>query len=153
MCCLFGSSSNQLLISQHILHVERRLIIMVESKKETITQVRFPRLTVFSDENFRGRSRILRGNLGIRNIENIVGGIESLRFFSTNSNATLVLFTRTRFRGNFRVIRGNRNIRDLDDFINGRDVESLISTNQRLTLAQIRRIRDSGELPRGYRVL
>lgn len=125
---------------------------MIESKQGIISQVVTPRLTVYSDENFRGRSRILRGNLGIRNIENIVGGIESLKFFSRNSNATLVLFTRTNFRGNFRVIRGNRNIRDLDDFINGRDVESLISTNQRLTLAQIRNIRDSGELPRGYRV-
>lgn len=125
---------------------------MVESKKVTITQVRFPRLTVFSEENFRGRSRILRGNLGILNTENIVDGIESLRFFSTNSNATLVLFTRTRFRGNFRVIRGNRNIRDLEDFINGRDVESLISTNQRLTLAQIRNIVETGQLPCGYQI-
>ncbi|OAB43785.1 hypothetical protein [Paenibacillus glacialis] len=125
---------------------------MVESKK-VITQVVFPRLTVFSDENFRGLRRTFRGNLGIRNLENLLGGIESLRFFSRNPNATLVLFSRTRFRGEFRVIRGNRDIRDLDDFIAGRDVESLISSNQRLTFAQIREIRRTGILPRGYRLI
>lgn len=116
-------------------------------------QQTYPRLTVYSEENFRGRSRIYRGNLGIRNTDAILDGIESLRFFSTSSNATLVLFTRTRFRGNFRVIRGNRNIADLDDFIAGNDVESIISTNQRLTLAQIREIRRTGDLPPGYRVI
>ena len=93
------------------------------------------------------------GNLGIRNIDNILDGIESLRFFSTSSNATLVLFTRTRFRGNFRVLRGNRTLRDLDDLISGNDVESIISTNQRLTLQQIRNIRSSGDLPSGYRLI
>lgn len=113
----------------------------------------YPRLTVYDEENFRGRSRIYRGNLGIRNTDVILDGIESLRFFSTSSNATLVLFTRTRFRGNFRVIRGNRNIADLDDFIAGNDVESIISTNQRLTLAQIREIRRTGDLPSGYRLI
>ncbi|MNW48992.1 hypothetical protein D3C74_263860 [compost metagenome] len=96
---------------------------------------------------------MLYKNFGIRNIDNILDGIESLRFFSTSSNATLVLFTRTRFRGNFRVLRGNRSIADLDDFINGNDVESLISSNQRLTLQQIRNIRSSGQLPSGYRVI
>jgi len=110
-------------------------------------------LTVYDEEDFRGRSRILRGNLGIRDLDNVLGGIESLRFFSTSSNATLVLFTRTRFRGNFRILRGNRSIRDLDDLIGGNDVESLISTNQRLTTAQVRQIRQSGQLPSGYRLI
>lgn len=113
----------------------------------------YPRLTVYDEEDFRGRSRILRGNLGIRDLDNVLGGIESLRFFSTSSNATLVLFTRTRFRGNFRILRGNRSIRDLDDLIGGNDVESLISTNQRLTTAQVRQIRQSGQLPSGYRLI
>ncbi|OAB47099.1 hypothetical protein PBAT_08180 [Paenibacillus antarcticus] len=121
--------------------------------KNVITQVVNPRLTVYSEENFRGLRRILRGNLGIRNLENLLGGVDSLRFFSTNPNATLVLFSRTRFRGEFRVIRGNRNIRDLDDLLAGRDVESLISSNQRLTFAQIRQIRRTGVLPRGYRTI
>lgn len=127
----------------------REMITLPLSKEVSISQV-FPRLTIFSEENFRGSSRILRGNLGIRNTDSILDGIESLRFFSTSSNATLVLFTRTRFRGNFRVLRGNHNIADLDDFISGQDVESLISTNQRLTLTQIRNIRDRGTLPSGY---
>ncbi|MBT2292126.1 hypothetical protein J7E73_23920 [Paenibacillus albidus] len=122
-------------------------------RKEVQISQTYPRLTVFEDENFRGASRIFTGNLGIRNTDNILDGFESLRFFSTSSNATLVLFTRTRFRGNFRVLRGNRSIRDLDDFINGNDVESLISTNERLTLAQIRNIRRSGNLPSGYRLI
>lgn len=121
--------------------------------KEVHVSQTYPRLTVYSDENFRGRSRIYRGNLGIRDTDNILDGIESLRFFSTSSDATLVLFSRTRFRGSFRVLRGNRSIRDLDDFISGNDVESIISSNQRLTLAQIRRIRSSGDLPPGYRVI
>ncbi|MEK3788463.1 MULTISPECIES: hypothetical protein [Paenibacillus] len=113
----------------------------------------YPRLTVYEDENYRGRSRVYTGNLGIRNTDAILDGIESLRFFSTNSNATLVLFTRTRFRGNFRVLRGNHSISDLEDYINGNDVESLIATNQRLTLTQIRNIRSSGDLPSGYRLI
>ncbi|MNC22574.1 hypothetical protein D3C76_245690 [compost metagenome] len=122
-------------------------------KKEVHISQTYPRLTVYSEENHLGRSRIYTGNLGIRNTDAILDGIESLRFFSTSSNATLVLFTRTRFRGSFRVLRGNRNIRDLDDYINGNDVESIISTNQRLTLTQIRNIRDTGNLPAGYRLI
>jgi hypothetical protein len=122
-------------------------------KKEVHVSQTYPRLTVYDDENFRGNRTIFTGDLGIRNTDNILDGIESLRFFSTSSNATLVLFTRTRFRGNFRVIRGNRNIRDLDDFISGNDVESIISTNQRLTLEQIRNIRSTGTLPAGYRLI
>lgn len=113
----------------------------------------YPRLTVYDDEGLTGRRRVYTGNLGIRNLDNILDGVESLRFFSTSSNATLVLFTRTRFRGSFRILRGNRTIRDLDDFLSGRDVESLISTNQRLTAAQVRAIRDSGQLPAGYRLI
>ncbi|AIQ46978.1 hypothetical protein R70723_14645 [Paenibacillus sp. FSL R7-0273] len=113
----------------------------------------YPRLRVYEEENYLGRRRTYTGNLGIRNTDNILDGIESLRFFSTSSNATLVLFSRTRFRGSFLVIRGNRNIRDLDDYIRGNDVESLISTNQRLTLQQIRDIRRTGDLPSGYRLI
>ncbi|MBP2000628.1 hypothetical protein J2Z69_001659 [Paenibacillus shirakamiensis] len=115
------------------------------------TQIIYPRLTVYSDENFRGLSRTYRGNLGIRNTNFILGGVESLRFFSINRDATLVLFSRTRFRGNFRVYRGITNLRDLDDLINGNDVQSIISTNQLLTIAEIRRIQLTGILPRGYR--
>ncbi|MCQ6557127.1 hypothetical protein [Paenibacillus mendelii] len=120
--------------------------------KAKISQT-FPRLTVYSEENFLGARRIYRGNLGIRNTDSILDGIESLRFFSTSSNATLIVFTRIGFRGNFRVFRGNRNIADLDDFIAGNDVESIISTNERLTLAQIRNIRNTGTLPAGYRLI
>lgn len=113
----------------------------------------YPRLTVYSDENFRGRSRIFRGNTGLRNLDNILGGVESLRFFSTSRNATLVVFTRPNFQGGFRVFRGNTNLRDLDDLIRGNDVESLISTNQRLTLAEIRAIRRNRRLPAGYELV
>lgn len=51
----------------------------------------YPCLTVYNEENFRGSRRVFKGNLGIRNTDNILDGIESLRFFSTSSNATLVL--------------------------------------------------------------
>ncbi|KAF9126955.1 hypothetical protein ACTHSJ_22290 [Paenibacillus cellulositrophicus] len=122
-------------------------------KKSVSIRQTYPRLTVYEEENFRGRSRIYRGNLGIRNTESILDDIESLRFFSTSSNATLVVFTRTNFRGNFRVYRGTTNLRDLDDLIGGADVNSLISSNSYLTLAQIRQIRDSGNLPSGYRYI
>ncbi|MHA0858296.1 hypothetical protein [Paenibacillus sp. CMAA1364] len=125
---------------------------MIEAKQSTATQ-RYPRLTVYSEENYRGSRRVLRGNLGIRDLDNVLDGIDSLKFFSTSSNATLVLFTRTRFRGNFRILRGNHNIRDLEDFIAGHDVESLISSNQRLTVDEVRKIRNRSSLPNGYRLI
>ncbi|WP_413374981.1 hypothetical protein [Paenibacillus taichungensis] len=119
-------------------------------KKTVHVSQTYPRLTVYSEEDYRGRSRVYRGNTGLRNLDNILGGVESLRFFSTSSNATLVVFTRPNFQGGFRVFRGNTNLRDLDDLIRGNDVESLISTNQRLTLAEIREIRSNRTLPSGY---
>lgn len=112
-----------------------------------------PRLTVYSQENFRGLRRVYRGNLGMPDIDVILTGIESLKFFSTNPNATLVLFDRSRFRDNFVVLRGNRSFRELDDILRRGDVESLIASNQRLTLAQIREIQRTGELPPGYRTI
>ncbi|OAX47129.1 hypothetical protein [Paenibacillus sp. AD87] len=121
-------------------------------KQVSISQT-YPRLTVYSEENFRGLRRVYRGNLGIADIDAVLTGIESLKFFSTNPNATLVLFDRSRFRDNFVVLRGNRIIRELDDFLRRGDVESLIASNQRLTLAQIRKIRRTGELPPGYRLI
>jgi hypothetical protein len=121
-------------------------------KPVSISQI-YPRLTVYSEENFRGLRRVYRGNLGIADIDAVLTGIESLKFFSTNPNASLVLFDRSRFRDNFVVLRGNRIIRELDDFLRRGDVESLIASNQRLTLAQIRKIRRTGELPPGYRLI
>ncbi|TMV52180.1 hypothetical protein FE783_04345 [Paenibacillus mesophilus] len=113
----------------------------------------YPRLALFSEENYRGRESVVRGSAGIRSLEARFGDVESLRFFSTNPNATLVLFSRSNCKGLFRVFRGNRNIADLRDFIGGNNVESLISSNVRLTLEQIRRIRRTGELPAGFRNL
>jgi hypothetical protein len=118
-----------------------------------VTSIIYPRLRVFSEENFRGLRRTYRGNLGIADIDSVLTGIESLRFFSTNPNATLVLFDRSRFRDNFVILRGNRSIRELDDFLRRGDVESLISSNQRLTPAQVRAIQRSGSLPSGYRLI
>lgn len=113
----------------------------------------YPRLRVYSEENFRGLRRTYRGNLGIADIDSVLTGIESLRFFSTNPNATLVLFDRSRFRDNFVILRGNRSIRELDDILRRGDVESLISSNQRLTPAQVRVIQRTGSLPSGYRLI
>lgn len=128
-------------------------VFNMTSKNTSISQIIYPRLTVYSEENFRGLRRVYRGNLGIRDIDSVLTGIESLRFFSTNPNATLVLFDRSRFRDNFVVLRGNRSIRELDDFLRRGDVESLIASNERLTLAQIRKIRRTGNLPPGYRLI
>lgn len=125
----------------------------MNNKNASISQIIYPRLTVYSEENFRGLRRVYRGNLGISDIDSVLTGIESLRFFSTNPFATLVLFDRSRFRDNFVVLRGNRSIRELDDFLRRGDVESLIASNERLTLAQIRRIRRTGNLPPGYRLI
>ncbi|MFD0587038.1 hypothetical protein ACFQZE_03395 [Paenibacillus sp. GCM10027627] len=119
--------------------------------KEVEVSQSFPRLTVYSDENFRGRRRILRGNLGIRNTDLILDGIESLKFFSPRAGATLVVFSRTRFRGAFRVFRGNTNLRILDNLIRGGDVESIISSDRFLSEREIRRIRATGILPIGFR--
>ncbi|KOY17578.1 hypothetical protein [Paenibacillus xylanivorans] len=122
-------------------------------KKTVHVSQTYPRLAVYSEEGYRGRSRVYRGNTGLRNLDNILGGVESLRFFSTSSNATLVVFTRPNFQGGFRVFRGNTNLRDLDDLIRGNDVESLISTNQRLSLEEIRAIRRNRTLPSGYELI
>jgi hypothetical protein len=123
-----------------------------ERLKVTISQqVVYPRLRLWTDENFRGRRFTWRGNVGLRNLDRLYDGIESLRFFSPSSNATLVLFSRSNFRGNFRVFRGTTNLADLDDIINGSDPESLIISNRRLTLDQIRQIRRTGNLPSGFR--
>lgn len=122
--------------------------------KVTISQqVVYPRLRLWTDENFRGRRFTWRGNVGLRNLDRLYGGIESLRFFSPSANATLVLFSRSNFRGNFRVFRGTTNLPDLDDIIRGDDPESLIISNRRLTLAQIREIRRTGRLPSGFRTV
>ncbi|AZK46962.1 hypothetical protein [Paenibacillus lentus] len=120
-------------------------------KKAYISQATFPRLRLFRDENYTGRRFVIRGNVGIRNLERSFGDIESLRFFSPNSGATLVLFSRTNFRGNFRVFRGTTNIADLDDIIAGNDPDSIIISNTRLSLTEIRTIRRTGTLPSGFR--
>lgn len=121
-------------------------------QKPGIVQV-FPRLQLFSNANYRGIRRTVRGNLGIRNLEARCGDVESLRFFSTNRNATLVLFSRTNFQGTFRIFRGIRNIADLDGIIAGRDSLSLVQANFRLTLEQIRTIQRNRRLPAGFRLL
>jgi len=121
--------------------------------KAAISQTVYPRLYLYTEENYRGRRFVWRGNVGIRNLERRYDGIESLRFYSPNSNATLVLFSRPNFQGNFRVFRGTRNIRDLDDLIRGEEPDSLIISRARLTLEQIRNIRRTGNLPQGYRTV
>jgi hypothetical protein len=129
---------------------EKEVIAMKASVSQ---QVVFPRLFLYSEENFRGRRFVWRGNVGIRNLDRLYDDIESLRFFSPNANATLVLFDRPNFRGNFRVFRGTTNLRDLDDIIGGEDPDSLIISRARLTLAQIRQIRRTGNLPPGFRTV
>lgn len=120
--------------------------------KATISQV-FPRLFLYRDENFAGRRFVWRGNVGLRNLDRLYDDIESLRFFSPNSNATLVLFSRRNFRGAFRIFRGTTNLADLDDIVNGNDPESLIISRSRLTAAQVRNIRRTGTLPSGFRTV
>ncbi|OMF74559.1 hypothetical protein [Paenibacillus glucanolyticus] len=120
-------------------------------KKVSISQVVYPRLALYREEFYAGRRFVGRGNLGIRNLEGTFGDIESLRFFSTSSRATLVLFSRRNFKGVFRVFRGSTNIADLGDIIGGEEPESIISSNRFLTLAEIREIRDTGVLPSGFR--
>ncbi|WP_342406089.1 hypothetical protein [Brevibacillus sp. FSL K6-2834] len=114
------------------------------------TQLRLPRLTLFDDENFRGRSRVFRGNVAIRNVERIFDEPESLRFRSNGRGATLVLFSRNNFKGAFRIIRVSRSIADVERII-GFDFEanSIIMTSRRLTLQQVLNIRRTGKLPSG----
>lgn len=118
----------------------------------------YPRLTVYGEKYFQGGSAIISGSVGIPDFDILnsdipLGGMESLRFFSTNPNATLVLFSLTRFRGEFRVFHGLRNVSDLDNLVHGNDANSLISTDRYLMPEQIRAIRDSGQLPDGYRTI
>lgn len=115
------------------------------------TQVRLPRLTLYSDENFRGRSRVFRGNRAIRNIDRIFDEPKSLRFRSNGRGATLVLFSRNNFQGSFRMIRLSRGIADVERFL-GFEVHSIIMSSSRLTLQQVLTIHRTGRLPRRFRV-
>jgi hypothetical protein len=116
-----------------------------------ISQAVYPRLYLYTDENYRGRRFVWRGNVGLSNLERLYDDIESLRFYSPSANATLVLFTRPNFRGAYRIIRGTRNIPDLDDIVAGESPDSLIISRVRLTTQQVRNIRNTGNLPSGFR--
>jgi len=113
--------------------------------KKSQTQV-FPVLRLYSDENYRGRRLTLRGNVASRDLERLFDA-DSLRFFSTNPNATLVIFSEENFRGSFRIIRGNRNIRDIDD------MESFVMANFRISEADVRRLQRTKRLPNNFRVV
>ncbi|MDO7907795.1 hypothetical protein Q5741_15390 [Paenibacillus sp. JX-17] len=115
---------------------------------------RFPRLFLFSDKNYRGRRFVWRGNVGLRNLDNLYPrGIESLRFFSPNPNATLVLFSRPNFQGKFKIYRGITNIADLERVFAQGEVKSLVSANFFLSPQQIRLIRTTCALPPGFRTI
>ena len=119
---------------------------VVQLAKKSQTQV-FPVLNLFSDENFRGRRRTFRGSVAVRDMERRFGfDGESLRFFSTNPNATLVIFSDENFRGSFRIIRGSQNLRDVED------VESFVMANFRISEAQVRRLQRTKRLPSNFRV-
>ncbi|RKD21039.1 hypothetical protein BEP19_15275 [Ammoniphilus oxalaticus] len=105
----------------------------------------FPVLRLFSEENYRGRSVTVRGAVAVRDLERRFD-TDSLRFFSTNPNATLVIFSEKNFHGSFRIIRGNRNIRNIDD------MESFVMANFHISEAQVRRLQRTGRLPRFFRV-
>lgn len=122
-------------------------------KNEVFVSENFPRLIVYDGGFYEGERLICRGNVGLQNLNVTLNKVESLRFCSTNFNATLILFSRTRFRGDFRVFRGNVNLSDLANIINGKDVESLISTNQHLTLSQVRHTRSTSNLPDGHHLV
>ena len=115
------------------------------------TQLRLPRLTLYRDENFRGRIRVFRGNRAIRNIDRIFDEPENLRFRSNGRGATLVLFSRNNFQGAFRIIRLSRSIADVERFL-GFEVHSIIMSSSRLTLQQVVTIRRTGRLPQRFRV-
>jgi hypothetical protein len=115
------------------------------------TQLRLPRLTLYSDENFRGRIRIFRGNRAIRNTERIFDEPESLRFRSIGRGATFVLFSRNNFKGTFRIIRISRSIADVERAL-GFEVHSIIMSSSRLTLQQVLNIRRTGNLPNRFSV-
>jgi len=103
-----------------------------------------PVLRLFSEENYRGATVTIRGNVAARDLERRFDA-ESLRFFSTNPNATLVIFSEENFQGSFRIIRGNRNIRDIDD------IESFVMANFRISEANVRELQRTRRLPGIFR--
>ncbi|MDR9855143.1 hypothetical protein RJP21_16115 [Paenibacillus sp. VCA1] len=112
-----------------------------------------PRLTIFEEKDFRGRSRVIAGNLGIENMDSVFGGAQSLRFRSACWSPTLVLFSRPGFKGRFHIYRGNMNFSDLQNLFFGCDVGSLISSGKRLSRRKIRQFRKTGQLPSHYRLI
>lgn len=105
----------------------------------------YPVLRLYSEENYRGRRVTVRGAVAVRDLERHFDA-ESLRFFSTNPNATLVIFSEEHFQGRFRIIRGNRNVRDIDD------MESFVMANFRISESDVRRLQRTRQLPPIFRV-
>ncbi|MEK0317648.1 hypothetical protein [Cohnella sp. 56] len=113
----------------------------------------YPRLYLYSDENYCGNRYVWRGNRALRNLDRLYSRLGSLQFYSPRRDATLVLFSRANFRGRFRIYRGTTNIRNLNALFGGRGVGSLIMTSACLTPSQVREISRTGCLPPGFLVV
>ncbi|MDI4645248.1 hypothetical protein [Cohnella hashimotonis] len=120
--------------------------------RATISQV-YPRLSLFSQKNYKGCRYVWRGNRALRDLRRLYSHLGSLRFFSPSREATLVLFSRPDFQGKFRIYRGTTNIPDLKCLFGGRGPGSLIISRYCLKHEQIKMIRRTGCLPPGFLVV
>jgi hypothetical protein len=114
-----------------------------------VTSQLLPRLSLWSDANFRGRRLRFRGNLGVRSLVvfNYNDVLSSFRF-EGNNNSTLVLWRDINYQGPRRVFRGATEIALLSNFND--EASSFVMSRGRLSNAAINRIENRGSAPNNF---
>lgn len=120
-------------------------------RKPVVKQTQ-PQLSLFSDTSFGGTRRRFAGPLGVRNLGlfGLDDTVESLRFTSNTTNATLVLFADRNYQGRFLRLNAPQNIEDLADENFENQASSFIMANFNITPADIQNIQNSREVPANF---
>ncbi|MCM3749778.1 hypothetical protein M3223_20800 [Paenibacillus pasadenensis] len=101
----------------------------------------FHRIGLYADNDYKGAKHILSGNIGIRDLSDHLGGVDSFRLRSSSSSATIVFFSKPDFAGIFKIYRGSSlDLCSLDSLIGPDDARSVLSSCEYLSLEIIRRI-------------
>ncbi|CAG7644751.1 hypothetical protein ACFQI7_24795 [Paenibacillus allorhizosphaerae] len=117
-------------------------------RKAVITQT-LPQLTLWSDNEQRGRRLRFRGNLGVRSLVIFnFNDVLSSFVLTGNRNSTLVLFQDINYQGPRRVFRGSIEVDSLPDFND--QTSSFILSRRRLSNAEIDRIQRRRVAPENF---
>lgn len=71
-----------------------------------VTNNQSHRIGLYADDNYKGAKHILSGDIGIRDLSDHLGGVDSFRLRSSSS-ATIVFFSKPDFAGSFIIFRGS----------------------------------------------